>query len=112
MKTIIVSAAAVFAFFGTAFADPPAGLDTPGIDNGTTLGELTSDFISGNSGRAHAEHSSNPYGGGPSDGKDGFGSGRTGLANAAGGDLSDTIDLIDTWWSASSSGPRLMEYRW
>lgn len=87
MKTLI-AAATLAALAAPALAqDPGRNNDTPGIDQGTNLGEVTKDSISTSGGRAHGAHASDPYGTGPN-------SGRSGLANI-GNDLSDTIDAID-----------------
>lgn len=63
-------------------------VDTPGIDDGRTLGSVFSDFATTpGGGRAIGEHSRTSDGNGDQPG-------RTGLARI-GNDLSDTIDAID-----------------
>ena len=90
MRTLLI-AATMFALSVPAFAQNPGrDNDTPGIDQGRTLGEVTKDSISKDGGRAHGKHASNP----PDSTPDGSRPGRDGLANI-GNDLSDTIDAID-----------------
>ena len=82
------------ALFGLAaiLCGPALAQDNRGIDNGTSLGDVTKDAIA--AGFDQGGHSSDPSG----DGK-GKGDGdqpRAGLANAVSkSDLSATIDLID-----------------
>lgn len=74
---------------GAAFAQ-----DNNGIDDGTSLGDVTRDAL--RSGFDQGAHASDPSGNGVGDGKDPLDSPRVGLANVATrGDLSATIDIID-----------------
>ncbi|MEV8466032.1 hypothetical protein AB0T83_04440 [Fluviibacterium sp. DFM31] len=81
-----LATAALIAFAMPAFAQD-SSIDTPGIDSGTTLGEVTKDSIQSSGGRAHGAHAANPP---DINGDD---PGREGLANI-GDDLSDTINAI------------------
>ncbi len=82
MKSIIIATLMLGAVPALA-----QSVDTPGIDDGTTLGAVTKDFVTKpGGGQAHGQHAKT------SDGK--VGPGRAGLANL-GEDLSDTIDIID-----------------
>ena len=62
-------------------------VDTPGIDNGRTLGSVTKSSIETYGGKAQGMHAKTSDGNGDEPG-------RTGLARI-GNDLSDTIDAID-----------------
>ena len=68
--------------------------DTRGIDDGTSLGDVTMDAIL--SGFDQGAHASDPSGNGVGGGQDPVDNPRVGLPNLAGqGDLSATIDIID-----------------